>query len=95
MLELSMPVVQLWDDIIALLFIGTLDSERTQVVMESLLQQIVDNRAKIAIIDITGVSTVDTLVAQHLLKTISAARMMGAECILSGIRPQIAVPVER
>jgi rsbT co-antagonist protein RsbR len=95
MLELSTPVVQLWDDIIALLFIGTLDSERTQVVMESLLQQIVDNRAKIAIIDITGVSTVDTLVAQHLLKTISAARMMGAECILSGIRPQIAVPVER
>jgi len=90
MLELSTPVTQLWDGILAVPLIGTLDSERTQVVMESLLQQIVDTGAAIAIIDITGVPTVDTLVAQHLLKTVAAARLMGAECIISGIRPQIA-----
>jgi len=90
MLELSTPVVKLWDGILALPLIGTLDSARTQVVMESLLQQIVSSGAEIAIIDITGVPTVDTLVAQHLLKTVSAARLMGAECIISGIRPQIA-----
>jgi rsbT co-antagonist protein RsbR len=90
MLELSTPVVQLWDGILALPLIGTLDSERTQVVMENLLEQIVASGAEIAIIDITGVPTVDTLVAQHLLKTISAARLMGADCIVSGIRPQIA-----
>jgi rsbT co-antagonist protein RsbR len=90
MLELSTPVVKLWDGILALPLIGTLDSARTQVVMESLLQQIVASGAEIAIIDITGVPTVDTLVAQHLLKTVSAARLMGADCIISGIRPQIA-----
>ena len=90
MMELSTPVVQLWDNILALPLIGTLDSERTQVVMESLLQKIVDTGALIAIIDITGVPTVDTLVAQHLLKTVAAARLMGADCIISGIRPQIA-----
>jgi rsbT co-antagonist protein RsbR len=90
MLELSTPVVRLWDDILALPMIGTLDSARTQVVMESLLQAIVDTGATIAIIDITGVPTVDTLVAQHLLKTVAAARLMGADCIISGIRPQIA-----
>ena len=90
MLELSTPVVQLWQGILALPLIGTLDSARTQVVMESLLQKIVDTGAEIAIIDITGVPTVDTLVAQHLLKTVAAARLMGAECIISGIRPQIA-----
>jgi rsbT co-antagonist protein RsbR len=90
MLELSTPVVQLWDGILALPLIGTLDSARTQVVMESLLQRIVDTGAAIAIIDITGVPTVDTLVAQHLLKTVAAARLMGADCIISGIRPQIA-----
>lgn len=90
MLELSTPVVKLWDGILALPLIGTLDSERTQVVMESLLQHIVTSGAEIAIIDITGVPTVDTLVAQHLLKTVSAARLMGADCIISGIRPQIA-----
>jgi rsbT co-antagonist protein RsbR len=90
MLELSTPVVQLWDGILALPLIGTLDSARTQVVMESLLQKIVDTGAEIAIIDITGVPTVDTLVAQHLLKTIAAARLMGAECYISGIRPPIA-----
>jgi rsbT co-antagonist protein RsbR len=83
-------VVQLWENILALPLIGTLDSERTQVVMESLLQRIVDTGAMIAIIDITGVPTVDTLVAQHLMKTIAAARLMGADCIISGIRPQIA-----
>ena len=93
MLELSTPVVQLWDGILALPLIGTLDSARTQVVMESLLQRIVDTGASIAIIDITGVPTVDTLVAQHLLKTVAAARLMGAECIISGIRPQIAQTV--
>jgi rsbT co-antagonist protein RsbR len=90
MLELSTPVVQLWDGVLALPLIGTLDSSRTQIVMESLLQKIVDTGAAIAIIDITGVPTVDTLVAQHLLKTVAAARLMGAECIISGIRPQIA-----
>ncbi len=90
MLELSTPVVTLWDGIVALPLIGTLDSARTQVVMETLLQAIVSTDSRIAIIDITGVATVDTLVAQHLLKTITAARLMGAECILSGIRPQIA-----
>jgi rsbT co-antagonist protein RsbR len=88
--ELSTPVVELWDGILALPLIGTLDSSRTQVVMENLLQAIVDQEASIAIIDITGVPTVDTLVAQHLLKTIAAARLMGADCIISGIRPQIA-----
>jgi rsbT co-antagonist protein RsbR len=90
MLELSTPVVALWENILAVPLIGTLDSERTQVVMENLLQRIVDTGASIAIIDITGVPTVDTLVAQHLLKTVGAARLMGAECIISGIRPQIA-----
>lgn len=90
LLDLTTPVVKLWDSIVALPLIGTLDSERTQVVMESLLDSIVENEAAIAIIDITGVPTVDTLVAQHLLKTVAAARLMGAECIISGIRPQIA-----
>jgi len=90
LLELSTPVVQLWEGVLALPLIGTLDSARTQVVMENLLQKIVDTGASIAIIDITGVPTVDTLVAQHLLKTIAAARLMGADCIISGIRPQIA-----
>jgi rsbT co-antagonist protein RsbR len=90
LLELSTPVVQLWSGILALPLIGTLDSARTQVVMESLLQRIVETNASIAIIDITGVPMVDTLVAQHLLKTIAAARLMGADCIISGIRPQIA-----
>jgi rsbT co-antagonist protein RsbR len=90
MLELSTPVVKLWDGILALPLIGTLDSERTQVVMESLLQRIVETAAEVAIIDITGVPTVDTLVAQHLMKTVTAARLMGADCIISGIRPQIA-----
>ena len=90
LLELSTPVVELWDGILALPLIGTLDSARTQIVMENLLERIVESGAEIAIIDITGVPTVDTLVAQHLIKTISAARLMGADCILSGIRPQIA-----
>jgi rsbT co-antagonist protein RsbR len=90
LLELSTPVVTLWDGVLALPIIGTLDSERTQVVMESLLQRVVDTGAAIAIIDITGVPTVDTLTAQHLLKTVAAARLMGADCIISGIRPQIA-----
>ena len=90
LLDLSTPVVELWDGILALPLIGTLDSERTQTVMESLLEGIVQHEATIAIIDITGVPTVDTLVAQHLLKTVAAARLMGAECIISGIRPQIA-----
>lgn len=88
--ELSTPVVKLWDGILAVPLIGTLDSSRTQVVMENLLQAIVDEGAQMTIIDITGVPTVDTLVAQHLLKTIAAARLMGADCIISGIRPQIA-----
>jgi rsbT co-antagonist protein RsbR len=93
MMELSTPVVQLWEGILGLPLIGTLDSARTQVVMENLLQRIVDTGARIAIIDITGVPTVDTLVAQHLLKTVAAARLMGADCIISGIRPQIAQTV--
>ena len=90
MLELSTPVVTLWPGILALPLIGTLDSARTQVVMESLLNRIVETESEIAIIDITGVPTVDTLVAQHLLKTVAAARLMGADCFISGIRPQIA-----
>jgi rsbT co-antagonist protein RsbR len=90
LLELSTPVVKLWDGILALPMIGTLDSGRTQVVMESLLQRIVDTGSELAIIDITGVPTVDTLVAQHLLKTVTAIRLMGADCIVSGVRPQIA-----
>jgi rsbT co-antagonist protein RsbR len=90
MLELSTPVVKLWDGILALPVIGTLDSARTQVVMEELLENIVKTNSKVAIIDITGVPTVDTVVAQHLLKTVTAARLMGADCIISGVRPQIA-----
>ena len=90
LLELSTPVVQLWRGVLALPLIGTLDSARTQVVMESLLNAIVETGSSIAIIDITGVPVVDTLVAQHLLKTVAAARLMGADCIISGIRPQIA-----
>lgn len=90
LMELSTPVVKLWEGILALPIIGTLDSARTQTVMESLLQKIVDTGSEVAIIDITGVPTVDTLTAQHLLKTVTAARLMGAECIISGIRPQIA-----
>ena len=90
LLELSTPVVTLWKGVLALPLIGTLDSARTQTVMESLLQRIVETGSRIAIIDITGVPTVDTLVAQHLLKTVAAARLMGADCIISGIRPQIA-----
>ena len=90
MLELSTPVVKLWDGILALPLIGTLDSARTQVVMETLLQRVVETGSIVAIIDITGVPTVDTLVAQHLIKTVTAARLMGADCIISGIRPQIA-----
>lgn len=90
MLELSTPVVKLWEGVLALPLIGTLDSARTQVVMESLLSTIVATNSQIAIIDITGVPTVDTLVAQHLIKTITAARLMGADCYLSGIRPAIA-----
>jgi len=90
LLELSTPVVQLWDGILALPLIGTLDSSRTQVVMQNLLDAIVKTRSDFAIIDITGVPVVDTLVAQHLLKTVAAARLMGAECLISGIRPQIA-----
>ncbi len=90
MLELSTPVVSLAEGILALPLIGTLDSARTQVVMESLLQRIVETGSTVAIIDITGVPTVDTLVAQHLLKTVTAARLMGADCLISGIRPQIA-----
>ena len=90
MLELSTPVVQLFPGVLGLPLIGTLDSARTQIVMENLLQRIVDTASTIAIIDITGVATVDTLVAQHLLKTVAATRLMGADCIISGIRPQIA-----
>jgi rsbT co-antagonist protein RsbR len=88
--ELSTPVVRVWEGVLALPLIGTLDSARTQVVMENLLQEIVNAGAEIAIIDITGVPTVDTLVAQHLLKTVAATRLMGADCIISGVRPQIA-----
>ena len=90
MLEVSTPVVELWTGILALPLIGTLDSNRTQIVMQNLLEAIVAKSADLAIIDITGVPTVDTLVAQHLLKTVAAARLMGADCIISGIRPQIA-----
>jgi len=90
LLELSTPVVKLWDGILAVPLIGTLDSARTQIVMESLLETIVRESAPIAIIDITGVPTVDTLVAQHLLQTVAAARLMGADCFISGVRPQIA-----
>ncbi|HKF85737.1 MAG TPA: STAS domain-containing protein [Candidatus Limnocylindrales bacterium] len=90
LLELSTPVVKLWEGVVAVPLIGTLDSARTQVVMESLLERIVATGSSLAIIDITGVPTVDTLVAQHLLKTVAAARLMGADCIISGIRPQIA-----
>jgi rsbT co-antagonist protein RsbR len=90
LLELSIPVVKLWEGILAVPLIGTLDSARTQRVMENLLQQVVETEASVAIIDITGVPAVDTLVAQHLLKTVAAARLMGAECFISGIRPQIA-----
>jgi len=90
MMELSTPVVKLFDELIALPLIGTLDSARTQVVMENLLNNIVSASASIAIVDITGVPTVDTQVAQHLLKTVAAARLMGADCIISGLRPQIA-----
>ncbi len=89
-MELSTPVVKLWEGILAVPMIGTLDSARTQVVTETLLRRIIETGSTIAIIDITGVPAVDTLVAQHLLKTVSAARLMGAECIISGISPQIA-----
>ena len=90
LLELSTPVIKLWEGVLAVPMIGTLDSARTQLVMETLLQRIVETGSSLAIIDITGVPTVDTLVAQHLLKTVSAIRLMGADCIISGIRPQIA-----
>ncbi len=90
LLELSTPVVKLWDGVLALPIIGTLDSARTQVMMESLLDRIASSESEIAIIDITGVPTVDTLVAQHLIKTVTAIRLMGADCIISGVRPQIA-----
>jgi rsbT co-antagonist protein RsbR len=90
LLELSTPVVKLWDGVLAVPMIGTLDSSRTQLVMESLLERIVETGSELAIIDITGVPTVDTLVAQHLLKTVAAIRLMGADCIISGVRPQIA-----
>ncbi len=90
LMELSTPVVKLWEGVLAVPLIGTLDSERAQVVTENLLQRIVETGSQIAIIDITGVATVDTVVAQHLLKTVAATRLMGADCIISGIRPQIA-----
>ncbi|HYX12989.1 MAG TPA: STAS domain-containing protein [Nostoc sp.] len=90
LMELSTPVIKLWEGILALPIIGTLDSTRTQMMMESLLQKIVETGSEVAIIDITGVVTVDTLTAQHLLKTVAAARLMGADCMISGIRPQIA-----
>ena len=90
LLELSTPVIKLWEGVLAVPMIGTLDSNRTQLVMEALLQKIVETESSLAIIDITGVPTVDTLVAQHLLKTVTAIRLMGADCIISGIRPQIA-----
>lgn len=88
--EISTPVIRVWDGVVALPIIGTLDSSRTQVVMENLLQQIVETGSTIAILDISGVPAVDTLVAQHLIKTVSATRLLGAECIISGIRPEIA-----
>lgn len=91
--EISTPVIQVWDGILALPIIGTLDSARTQVVMENLLQQIVETESTIAILDISGVPAVDSLVAQHLIKTVAATRLMGAECIISGIRPEIAQTV--
>ena len=91
--EISTPVIKVWDGILALPIIGTLDSSRTQVVMENLLQQIVDSGSTIAILDISGVPAVDSLVAQHLIKTVAATRLMGAECIISGIRPEIAQTV--
>ncbi|RME71978.1 MAG: STAS domain-containing protein, partial [Verrucomicrobia bacterium] len=90
LVELATPVVELWEGILAAPLIGTVDSNRAQTVMETLLQQIVDSSAAVAILDITGVPTVDTLVAQHLMKTVAATRLMGAECIISGIRPAIA-----
>ncbi|GLP65116.1 hypothetical protein TUSST3_17360 [Streptomyces sp. TUS-ST3] len=90
LLEVATPVIKLWDGVVAVPLIGTLDSARSQVVMESLLEAIVEQRAAYAILDITGVPTVDSLVAQHLMKTVAAARLMGAECIVSGIRPAIA-----
>jgi rsbT co-antagonist protein RsbR len=93
MLELSTPVVRLWDGIIAVPLVGTLDSARTQLVMEKMLEALVDTEAEHAVIDITGVPTVDTEVAQHLLKTVMAARLMGADCIITGIRPQIAYTI--
>ncbi|MBC7743836.1 MAG: STAS domain-containing protein [Flavobacterium sp.] len=88
--EISTPVIRVWDGILALPIIGTLDSARTQVVMENLLQEIVETGSSIAILDISGVPAVDSLIAQHLIKTVSATRLMGAECIISGIRPEIA-----
>jgi rsbT co-antagonist protein RsbR len=90
MLEMSTPVIKLWDGVLAVPLIGTLDSARTQIVMENLLQRIIETGSKVAILDITGVPTVDTQTAQHLIKTVSATRLMGADCIISGIRPQIA-----
>ncbi len=93
MLELSTPVVELWKGVLAIPLIGALDSNRTQIVMEALLEKIVQTESEIAIIDITGVPTVDTMVAQHLLKTVTAAKLMGAKCIISGIRPQIAATI--
>ncbi|GAA2342854.1 STAS domain-containing protein [Streptomyces kunmingensis] len=90
LMELSTPVVRLWRHVLAVPLIGTLDTARTQIVMESLLQAIQDDEAKIAIIDITGVLTVDTAVAQHLMHTVNAVRLMGADCVISGIRPPIA-----
>ncbi|MBA3859531.1 MAG: anti-anti-sigma factor [Cyanobacteria bacterium PR.3.49] len=90
MMEMSTPVIKVWDGLLAVPLIGTLDSARTQIVMETLLQKIIDTGSKLAILDITGVPTVDTQTAQHLMKTVSATRLMGAECIISGIRPQIA-----
>lgn len=93
MTELSTPVIRVWDGVLALPIIGTLDSSRTQIVMENLLQEIVETGSVIAILDISGVPAVDSLVAQHLIKTVSATRLMGAECIISGIRPEIAQTV--
>jgi rsbT co-antagonist protein RsbR len=90
LLEVATPVIKLWDGIVAVPLIGTLDSARSQVVMETLLNAVVDQHARFAILDITGVPTVDSLVAQHLMKTVAAARLMGAECVVSGIRPAIA-----